>query len=78
MIISHEHKFIFLKTEKTGSSSVESALGPFCGPRDILTVVHESDEVSNPVGPRNDRVLLGQVVAPPRGVRRVLPERSTS
>jgi hypothetical protein len=74
MIISHEHKFIFLKTEKTGSSSVESALGQFCGPRDVLTVVHESDEVLHPVGPRNERVALGNLMPPPRGVRRVLPE----
>lgn len=37
MIISHRHKFIYLRTEKTGSSSVEFALSQFCGPEDIVT-----------------------------------------
>jgi hypothetical protein len=31
MLLSHEKKFIFLKTYKTGSSSIESVLREFCG-----------------------------------------------
>ncbi len=31
MIISHEHKFIFLKTKKTAGTSVELALTRLCG-----------------------------------------------
>jgi len=37
MIVSHRHKFIFIKTEKTASSSMELALSPVCGPSDIIT-----------------------------------------
>ncbi len=35
-IISHRHKFIFLKTRKTASGSVEVALAGICGPEDQL------------------------------------------
>lgn len=44
MIVSHRHKFIFLKTRKTGSTSVELALSQFCGPDDILTLLPPEDE----------------------------------
>ena len=37
MIISHEHKFIFLKTRKTAGTSIELALSDLCGARDIIT-----------------------------------------
>lgn len=37
MIVSHKHKFIYIKTNKTASSSVEIALVPLCGPDDIIT-----------------------------------------
>ena len=37
MIISHRYKFIFIKTHKTAGSSMEMALGPLCGPDDIIT-----------------------------------------
>lgn len=37
MIISHRHRFIFLRTEKTAGSSIEFALAEFCGPEDIVT-----------------------------------------
>ena len=32
MIVSHEHKFIFLKTKKTAGTSIELALSELCGP----------------------------------------------
>jgi hypothetical protein len=44
MILSHKHKFIFLKTAKTGGTSVEIALSRFCGPDDILTPLSPSQE----------------------------------
>ncbi len=41
MIVSHEHKFIYIKTYKTGSTSVETALSGITGPQDILTEASE-------------------------------------
>ena len=37
MIISHDHTFIFVKTSKTASSSVELLLAKYCGVNDIIT-----------------------------------------
>ena len=37
MIISHEHKFIFLKTKKTAGTAIEAALSELCGPSDVIT-----------------------------------------
>lgn len=37
MILSHKHRFIYIKTNKTASSSVEIALSQLCGPDDIIT-----------------------------------------
>ena len=37
MIVSHEHKFIFMRTRKTAGTSVELALSQLCGPDDIIT-----------------------------------------
>lgn len=44
MIISHRHKFIFLKTEKTASTSIEIALSKYCGKDDIITPITKNDE----------------------------------
>lgn len=41
MIVSHAHKFIYIKTYKTGSTSVEAALSAVCGPDDVLTEASE-------------------------------------
>ncbi|MEZ5856867.1 MAG: sulfotransferase family 2 domain-containing protein [Hyphomicrobiaceae bacterium] len=41
MILSHAHKFIYIKTYKTGSTSVEAALSSVCGPDDVLTEASE-------------------------------------
>lgn len=37
MIISHQHKFIFIKTRKTAGSSIEKYLINYLGPTDICT-----------------------------------------
>ena len=41
MILSHAHKFIYVKTYKTGSTSVEAALSAICGPDDVITEASE-------------------------------------
>lgn len=62
MIISHEHKFIFLKTRKTAGTSVEMALSRFCGPADVITLIRsESDATKRATGyagERNFRIPL--------------------
>lgn len=44
MIISHKHRFIFLKTNKTAGTSIEIALSKFCGEKDIITPLFLDDE----------------------------------
>lgn len=39
MIISHQHRFIFIKTHKTAGSSIEALLSGLCGPDDIVTTM---------------------------------------
>ena len=62
MIISHKHKFIFLKTRKTAGTSIEIALSEFCGARDIITPIIKEDELKRQElgfrGPQNYRMPL--------------------
>lgn len=53
MIVSHKHRFIFLKTRKTAGTSIELALRSFCGADDIITQVSEDDAGGQPHKPRN-------------------------
>ena len=57
MIVSHRHRFIFIKTRKTASTSVEIALSRHCGPDDVVTPITPEDEELRArlggVGPQN-------------------------
>lgn len=44
MIVSHRHRFIFIKTNKTAGTSIEAAISKLCGPEDIITPYREDNE----------------------------------
>lgn len=44
MIISHKHKFIFIKTRKVGGTSLEIAMSKYLGSGDIVTPITPEDE----------------------------------
>jgi hypothetical protein len=46
MIVSHKHRFIFIKTRKTAGSSLEIALSRYCGKKDIITTISEEDDLA--------------------------------
>jgi hypothetical protein len=75
MIISHRHKFIFIKTRKTAGTSVEIALSRFCGPEDIITPIAAADEeirhAQGGRGPQNFHL-------PRRAILRGMPQRPLS
>jgi hypothetical protein len=68
LIISHKHRFIFLKTRKTASTSTELVLFPECGPEDIVTpltpteltrkVGHRARNHLRPISPLDPRPLV--------------------
>jgi hypothetical protein len=41
MIISHTHRFLFMKSIKTAGTSVEAALSQYCGGDDIVTPLND-------------------------------------
>ncbi len=53
MIVSHQHRFVFLKTVKTAGTSVEVLLRRLCGPADIITPIDEKEPVAQGLLPRN-------------------------
>lgn len=56
MILSHEHKFIYIKTYKTGSTSVEAALSGVCGSQDVITEASEQLRGVRPQPAQNYRI----------------------
>jgi hypothetical protein len=63
VIVSHRHRFIFLKTKKTAGTSLEIALAGICGPADVITPIPEADESERRRlghrGPQNTGVRIG-------------------
>lgn len=45
MIVSHRHRFIYLRTRKTASTSLEIALSRICGSDDVITTIAPRDEL---------------------------------
>ena len=57
MIISHTHRFIFIKTNKTAGTSIEIALASICGEEDVITPFRaENEEFRVGRGPQNYRI----------------------
>jgi hypothetical protein len=57
MIISHEHRFIFLKTKKTAGTAIEAALSELCGPDCVITPYREESEQDRKgLAPQNYRI----------------------
>jgi hypothetical protein len=46
MIASFLHNYIFIKTKKTASTTVEMTLAPSCGPEDIITPLPRPEEMT--------------------------------
>ena len=44
MIISHKYKYIFIKSFKTASTSLEIALSKYCGKEDVIAPIINEDE----------------------------------
>lgn len=57
MILSHNHKFIFIKTKRTAGTSLEIALSKYCRENDIITPILPDDEKIRKIleyrGPQN-------------------------
>jgi hypothetical protein len=75
MIISHRYKFIFIKTHKTAGSSMEMALGPLCGPDDIIAPMESNLGTDIP---RNYHAtsMLGRAYAKSRLFRKCINRHS--
>jgi Sulfotransferase family len=44
MIVSHLHRFIFVKRPKTAGTSIEIVLSPLCGPDDVVTPLNQPEK----------------------------------
>jgi len=60
MILSHRHRFIFIKTRKTAGTSVELALSRLCAPGDVLSPTTPEDEAKR----RAEGILPRNYAAP--------------
>lgn len=75
MIISHRHRFIFVKTHKTAGSSLEVALAQECGEEDVVS--HMEDNIASGI-PRNYGPTsgIGRAYNQSRWLRKLLSRHS--
>jgi hypothetical protein len=68
MIISHRHRFIFVKTRKTAGTSVEIALSRACDEADVITPTTPQDEAIRAarggLSPRNTAIPVRGALDP--------------
>ncbi len=77
MIVSHQHRFIFVKGTKVGGTSVEMALSAICGPDDIVTPVTPVDDkprIERGNVPRNYALRRATEIDYARRIREATPE----
>lgn len=72
MIISHAHKFIFIKTAKTAGTSIEVFLSPHCGPEDVVTPIAPPVDGHQPRNHLATVTALGQLLRHGRHVSAAL------
>jgi len=75
MIVSHEHKFIFLKTYKTASTSMEIALSRVLGCDDIITPARPDLQILRATGADGQNYRLDHPAVPKRALWRRLLDR---
>lgn len=56
MLISHKHKFIFIKNTKTGSSSLQTLLGEYCWPDEVEYHFVDHDDIQHKGIVKSDEV----------------------
>ena len=73
MIVSHKHRFIFLKTKKTAGTSIELALSALCDGDDIITPLAQAEDepLRRGLAPQNWR-RPGLVPAAYRGMAELI------
>src|SRR5256885_6419869 len=69
MIISHKHKFIFIKTVKTAGTSLEIFLSQHCGPDDVLSLFDPPIEGHHPRNYEGSGDPLSEILRIPFGPR---------
>lgn len=77
MIVSHKHKFIYIRPTKVAGSSVQVNLAKHCGKNDIVTSIRKFDERSDKtsffIRPRNNDGFYGHM--PPDEIRKRVGEK---